>query len=127
MLVTSDLTKYWPDDALKSFKEWANNGFPHAKADQRTPKVVISEAKTSKTTMRTQKDLRNLTAEELRIYQSKFDEILKVGALDSKWQELGNLRKFKHNVYAMRLTFVRQADSGVSIIKKRHSYGTERF
>lgn len=95
MPITDDPNEYWPDQALQTFKDWVNNGFPVAKGDVATPKVIISESKPlAPTTMRTRKDLRNLTPEELATYQSKLDDILKVGELNSLWQELGNLRKF---------------------------------
>merc|ERR1711964_665858 len=36
-------------------------------------------------------DIRNLPASEIQEFRSKLDDVLKVGTLQSKWQELGNL------------------------------------
>ena len=42
--------------------------------------------------VRVRKDIRSLSDEELQIYRAKLDDLLQVGALNSKWQELGRLR-----------------------------------
>ncbi|KAK3985450.1 hypothetical protein QBC44DRAFT_384841 [Cladorrhinum sp. PSN332] len=91
MPITKDPNDYWPEEALETFRLWANTGFPLDSTAAATPKMVISEPVDPPPTYRVRRDIMSLSAEELAVYQSKLDDILQPGQLGSKWQELGLL------------------------------------
>jgi len=93
MPVTRDPGDYWPEVALETFRAWANGGFPLNSASAATPKMVIPPPVEPPPTYRVRRDIMSLSREELAIYQSRLDDILEVGQLGSKWQELGLLRE----------------------------------
>ncbi|KAK4184363.1 hypothetical protein QBC35DRAFT_59114 [Podospora australis] len=91
MPVTRDPNDYWPEEALEAFRLWANAGFPPDASTVVAPKMVIPAPADPPPTYRIRPDVMSLSKEELAIYQSKLDDILQVGQLGSKWQELGLL------------------------------------
>ncbi|KAL7948108.1 hypothetical protein V8C42DRAFT_316712 [Trichoderma barbatum] len=91
MPITKDPQDYWPESALEVFRNWANGGFPRNKSETPVPKMVIPKPVEPRTTYKTRQDIMTLTRSQLAEYQSKLDDVLKVGVLGSKWQELGLL------------------------------------
>ncbi|KAF4493250.1 Hemocyanin, beta-C chain unit D [Fusarium agapanthi] len=95
MPVTRNPDHYWPEDALEVFRNWVNSGFlKDAHAQPMKPEIVIPEPNDPSISYRVRKDIMSMSREELVIYQSKLDEILRVRELDSKWQELGVLHAY---------------------------------
>ena len=92
MPVTRDPGQYWPEDALETLRSWANGGFLKDKSDTPNPQMIIPSPVRPMPDYRVRKDIMDLSKEELAVYQSKLDEVLRVGDLGSKWQELGLLR-----------------------------------
>jgi hypothetical protein len=92
MPITSDPAEYWPDTALESLRKWINQGCRKTKSDPiSAPKVPLKPITTP--IFRTRKDVRDLTSAELSEYRAKLQDILEIECLNSKWQELGELRK----------------------------------
>lgn len=93
MPITDDPTQYWPEEALEKLRSWANAGFPKDKSDVVTPQTIIPTPIDPPPAYRVRRDIMSLSKKELAVYQSKLDEVLGAGCLDSKWQELGLLRE----------------------------------
>ena len=93
MPVTSNPAELWPEDALETFRLWANQGFRRTSADPISSKVIIPPPNDPPATLRVRKDILSLSASELQAYRVKLDDVLQVGKLGSIWQELGLLRK----------------------------------
>ena len=93
MPVTSDPKELWPEEALKTFRLWVNQGFRRKSTDPIIAKVIIPPPVDPPAVLRVRKDLLSLTEDELQTYRAKVDDILQVGSLGSKWQELGIIRK----------------------------------
>ncbi|KAK3312169.1 hypothetical protein B0H66DRAFT_486092 [Apodospora peruviana] len=91
MPITDDPDDYWPEEALGKIRLWANAGFPLDSSSAPAPKLIIPQSVEPPPTYRIRRDIMSLSKEELAVYQSKLDDILQVGHLDSKWQELGFL------------------------------------
>tara|TARA_R110002060_G_scaffold4293_1_gene6787 strand:- start:4747 stop:6282 length:1536 start_codon:yes stop_codon:yes gene_type:complete len=108
MPITDDPRDYWPEEALETFRSWANTGFRTTSKDPVTVRIVIPTPTTKPIHLRVRKDIRNLPASEIQEFRSKLDDVLKVGTLQSKWQELGNLRKCQSiNIKIHLLTLMR--------------------
>lgn len=101
MPITSDPTQYWPDDALETLRNWANQGFRTTDSDPIVPSNVIPAPVNPAPTYRTRKDIRSLTEAELNTFRAKLDNILGCQVLGSKWQELCRLRKFVPSTLAV--------------------------
>jgi hypothetical protein len=127
MPITPDPQDYWPEEALETFREWANSGYPKNESDVIIRRVVIKKPETPAVSYRIRRDIMSLSEEELAIYQSKLENILKVGVLGSKWQELGLVRKFLssagNSFMHTRLTINPQTRNGVFTIRKQLSFG----
>ncbi|KAH8705378.1 hypothetical protein BGW36DRAFT_421940 [Talaromyces proteolyticus] len=91
MPITKNSNHYWPEEALETLRLWANQGFRRSATDPIRYREVIPEAQNSEINFRTRKDISNLTPSELQMYREKLDDVLLVGQLESKWQELGLL------------------------------------
>ncbi|SPO00290.1 uncharacterized protein DNG_03135 [Cephalotrichum gorgonifer] len=91
MPITRDPQNYWPDEALETFRSWANSGFPRDSSDSPVPQVLIPKPVKPRDTFRVRKDIMSLSKQEIAEYQAKLDDVLQVDALGSKWQELGDL------------------------------------
>ncbi|RPA78853.1 Di-copper centre-containing protein [Ascobolus immersus RN42] len=92
MPLTKDSSYYFPDVALEAFRLWANAGFPRKVGDPVEPKEIIPDPSRNPARIyRMRKDLLDLTPEEIQQFRAALDDVLKVGELDSKWQELGHL------------------------------------
>ena len=59
MLVTSDPGEIWPEDALETFRLWANQGFRRDATDPVISKVIIPQLVDPPETLRVRKDLRS--------------------------------------------------------------------
>ncbi|KPM37859.1 hypothetical protein AK830_g8702 [Neonectria ditissima] len=97
MPITRDPQNYWPEEALEIFRNWANAGFPydqHASPSSHGLTPLIPKPTEPRDIFRVRRDIMSLSKEELAIYQSKLDDVLQVGALQSKWQELGLLHAY---------------------------------
>ncbi|KAF5675995.1 Hemocyanin beta-C chain unit D [Fusarium circinatum] len=95
MPVTRNPDHYWPEDALEVFRNWVNSGFlKEAHAQPEKPEIVIPEPNDPPISYRVRKDIMSMSREELVIYQSKLDDILRVREPKSKWQELGVLHAY---------------------------------
>jgi len=93
MPITNDPTQYWPEDALEILRTWINQGCRKNDSDPiSAPAVLLEPFKTP--IFRTRKDIRDLTSAELSQYRAKLRDVLGVGSLNSKWQELGELRTY---------------------------------
>ncbi|KEF57336.1 uncharacterized protein A1O9_05253 [Exophiala aquamarina CBS 119918] len=91
MPITSDPTEYWPGDALELLRTWINQGCRKSESDNiSAPLVPLERFRTP--LFRTRKDIRELTLIELSQYRAKLRNVLGVGSLKSKWQELGELQ-----------------------------------
>jgi hypothetical protein len=55
--------------------------------------IPISGAEATTPSLMVRRDIMSLTKEELALYQFRLDDILQSQSLESKWQELGILRK----------------------------------
>ena len=93
MPITADPAEYWPEAALETFRLWANQGFRKSSNDPIVQKEIIPRPNDLTPTMRVRKDILSLSDVELRTYRAKIDDILQVGQLNSKWQEIGLLRE----------------------------------
>jgi hypothetical protein len=93
MPLTDDPSQYFPEEALELIWHWANQGYRKISMDPFVRETVIPEPQDPPVTWRNRKDIRNLTPEELQTYRAKLEDILGVGRVKSKWQELGFLRK----------------------------------
>ena len=95
MPITRDPDDYWPEEALETFRAWANAGFPRDSSSPPVPapKMIIPQPVDPPLTYRIRRDIMSLSREELAEYQAKLDDVLQVGQLGSKWQELGLLRE----------------------------------
>jgi hypothetical protein len=82
----------WPTAAVETFRAWANTGFRIKSTDPVIQKVTIPDP-LPPPGLRIRKDILTLTPLELQTYRSKIDD-LGVSELGSKWQELGNIRRF---------------------------------
>jgi tyrosinase len=94
MPITRHSDDYWPEEALEKFRVWANSGFPRHSSHQVKPRIVIPASKGPEITFRQRRDIMSLSKDELAVYQTKLDDVLNVGSLGSKWQELGRIRKY---------------------------------
>jgi hypothetical protein len=95
MPITSNPNEYWPDDALEKFRTWVNQGCRKSKDDTFSIRTVIPKPMSGKQIFfRTRKNLRDLSDRELQTYRAKIQDILQVDSLNSKWQELGQLRQY---------------------------------
>ena len=92
MPITSDPTQYWPADVLETFATWIDQGCRQSTDD---PITLLKSPVTrlAAPAYVTRKDVRNLTADEIQTFRVALDDILGVGSLQGKWQELGQLRK----------------------------------
>jgi len=95
--LTDDPSDYWPEEALKTFRSWANVGFPLDSSSAPVPKLIIPQPVEPPPTYQVRRDIMSLSKEELAVYQSKLDDVLHVGQLGYKWQELGLLREWTLN------------------------------
>ncbi|KAL7813367.1 hypothetical protein V8C26DRAFT_405712 [Trichoderma gracile] len=91
MPVTDDPQDYWPETALEVLRNWANGGFPKTKSDVPVPKMIIPKPVEPRKTYKVREDIMSLSKARLAEYQAKLDDVLKVGVLGSKWQDLGLL------------------------------------
>ncbi|KAF7539840.1 hypothetical protein G7Z17_g12337 [Cylindrodendrum hubeiense] len=91
MPITSDPHDYWPEEALETLRAWANGGFPLNSSSVISPKMIIPKPLDPLPSYRVRRDIMSLTPEELSVYQSRLEDVLRVGELGSKWQELGRL------------------------------------
>ncbi|CRG91910.1 hypothetical protein PISL3812_08964 [Talaromyces islandicus] len=91
MPITKNPNHFWPEEALETLRLWANQGFRQSSSDTVRHQVVIPEANDPKIDFRIRKDVFNLSAAEIQAYREKLDDVLQVGKLNSKWQELGLL------------------------------------
>ncbi|KAH7139608.1 hypothetical protein B0J13DRAFT_504833 [Dactylonectria estremocensis] len=90
MPITRDPKEFWPEKALETFRDWANAGFPKdSSSDTVAPYVIIPPPKEPEVKVRERPDIMSLSKEQLATYQAKLDDVLNVGSLRSKWQELG--------------------------------------
>ncbi|KAI9170659.1 hypothetical protein HJFPF1_00129 [Paramyrothecium foliicola] len=87
MPITDDPSEYWPEEALETLRNWANQGFRTTSNDPISTETVIPVPNDPPLKLR--KDILSLTSTELQTYREKLDTVLNVGNLDSKWQELG--------------------------------------
>ncbi|RSL99875.1 hypothetical protein CDV31_012009 [Fusarium ambrosium] len=94
MPITGNPQNYWPKEALEMFRNWVNAGFPRDSSDCPSPEILIPKPIDAQETFKIRRDIMSLSREELAVYQSKLDDILQVGALGSKWQELGQLHAY---------------------------------
>ncbi|KAK7426017.1 hypothetical protein QQZ08_007465 [Neonectria magnoliae] len=97
MPITRDPQNYWPEEALETFRNWANAGFPRDRNDSASPQglvPLIPKPIEPRDTFKVRRDIMSLSREELAVYQSRLDDVLQVGALKSKWQELGLLHAY---------------------------------
>ncbi|KAJ4320190.1 hypothetical protein N0V84_005975 [Fusarium piperis] len=94
MPITRDPQNYWPEEALEMFRTWVNAGFPRDSSDSPSPDILIPKPMDAPESFKVRRDIMSLSKEELAVYQSKLDDILQVGALGSKWQELGLLHAY---------------------------------
>lgn len=92
MPITSDPTEYWPNDALETFRTWINQGCRQSRGQPIVSRKSPVEPLQAPV-FRTRKDIRDLTPAELQLYRTKLQDVLGLGALPSKWQDLGELRK----------------------------------
>ena len=92
MPITSNPGEYWPDDALKTFRLWANQGFRESLSNPIVPKVTVPAPNDPPTIFRARKDILSLTPEELQTLREKLDDVLNVCEINSKWQEFGIIR-----------------------------------
>jgi hypothetical protein len=133
MPVTRNPDHYWPEDALEVFRNWANNGFPKDVNAVHTQVLepVIPEPIDPPIFYRVRKDIMSMSREELVIYQSKPDDILRVRELDSKWQELGVLRELDRLIHCdylgKRAYTSLQMHTGVFTTKKLLFCGIEHI
>lgn len=128
MPITDDPQDYWPEDALETFRNWANAGFPKSAQDTTTANTIIPRPLNPAPSFKVRRDIMSLSKAELAVYQSKLDDVLQVSVLGSKWQELGLLREYTHDYLLLRWTLNKtlQTQSGVYTIRKRPSSGIER-
>lgn len=99
MPITKDPTEYWPTAALELLRNWINQGCRKTKSDPIVaPKIPLSPVSTA--VFKTRKDIRDLTPDELATYRTKLQEVLEVDSLESKWQELGELRESSNYAYS---------------------------
>ncbi|KAH7008385.1 hypothetical protein EDB80DRAFT_575962 [Ilyonectria destructans] len=91
MPITPDPQDYWPEEALETLRSWAHNGFPLNSSSIVYPKIIIPKSPDPIPTYRVRRDIMSLTREELAVYQSKLENVLGVGEIGSKWQELGRI------------------------------------
>ena len=103
MPITSDPTELWPEEALETLRLWANQGFRRSSEDPVVSKEVIPPPVDPPTTLRVRKDILSLTDVELQTYRARLDDVLQVGKLESKWQELGLLRKHSESACPIAL------------------------
>jgi hypothetical protein len=89
MPITDDPSDFWPEEALETLRNWANQGFRITAEDHISPKTVIPVP--SEPPLKLRKDILSLTSTELQTYREKLETVLKVGSLESRWQELGML------------------------------------
>lgn len=94
MPITPDPQDYWPEEALETLRSWANRGFPLNSSSSACPKMIIPKPLDPLPNYRVRRDIMSLTQEEIAVYQSKLEDVLGVGELGSKWQELGRIREF---------------------------------
>jgi hypothetical protein len=91
MPLTNNEDEYWPEWACETLRIWANQGFRVSSGDPFDFKERIPEPSDVPQVIRTRKDIRDLTEEELRTFRNKLYELLHVDQLNSKWQELCRL------------------------------------
>lgn len=96
MPITSDPRDYWPDHALETFRTWVNQGCRKSKGDEMNVRTAELQKRLpgQQTFFRTRKDIRTLSDQELQTYRAKIEDVLQVQSLNSKWQELGQLRQY---------------------------------
>lgn len=104
MPITNDPQDYWPESALEVLRNWANGGFPKTKFHITVPKVIIPKPVEPRKTYKVREDIMSLSRARLAEYQAKLDDVLKVGVLGSRWQELGLLREYGFRYLQRTLT-----------------------
>ena len=124
MPITTNQAHFWPDEALEMFRTWVNQGCRKSSKDSIKERVIISPPNDPPVKMRVRKDIKNLTMEELQSYRAKLQDILEVGALKSKWQDLGELREQLTSTFLNSVSRTVQMPSGVCIIRRLPSFGT---
>ena len=95
--------EFWPEDALELLRAWANGGFRSSSSDPVEPQEIIPKPVDPPAVTCVRKDILSLTDTELRTYRTKLEDVLGCFALNSKWQELGLLRRFTSNSTKRRL------------------------
>jgi hypothetical protein len=99
MPITDNPAEFWPEDALETLRNWANQGFRTNVTDPIIPNIIIPQPMDPAPTYRTRKDIRSLTDDEINTFRAKLDDVLGCTVLGSKWQELCRLRKLRSNDY----------------------------
>ena len=117
--------EFWPEDALEMLRAWANSGFRISSSDPVKPQNIIPKPVDPPIAIRVRKDILSLTDTELQTYRAKLEDVLGCFDLNSKWQELGLLRRFVFSSVKTRLTD-EQMPNGAYIIKRVLCFGTER-
>lgn len=74
--------------------------------------------------IRVRKDIFSLTDAELQTYRAKLEDVLDCFALNSKWQELGLLRRFTFHSANRGLT-EEQMPNGAYTIRRISCFGIE--
>ena len=118
--------EFWPEGALEVLRSWANGGFRITSADPEDRQQIIPAPVDPPAPIRVRQDILSLSKTDLNTYRAKLDDVLSVGVLKSKWQELGLLRKcsFDGQNNGSRLMKL-QMLSGVCITKRVLSCGIE--
>lgn len=114
--------EFWPEDALELLRTWANGGFRISASDPVEPQEVIPKPVDPPAVTRVRKDILSLTDTELRTYRTKLEDVLGCFALNSKWQELGLLRRFTSYSTKRRLN-EEQMPNGAYTIRKGLYFG----
>ena len=116
--------EFWPEYALELLRAWANGGFRISSSKSVKPQEVIPKPMDPPAVIRVRKDILSLTDTELQTYRAKLEDVLGCFALNSKWQELGLLRRFTFDSTKRGLT-EEQVPNGAYIITRISCFGIE--
>ncbi len=89
MPLTTDETQYWPLEALETFRLWCNQGYRQTQSDPIVREEVIPPPAPPYRPTRVRPDIRSMSTEEINIFRSRLDDIMKIGdpSPDSPWQQ----------------------------------------